>query len=879
MLILLNCLIGAGRRSQGGPCARRFVSTTRDFGVNAPEASLTAGRPLAGGDVEAFEAWAATYQSLREKTGAEGQLIDLGRALYRWLDGNERWLEALLPAADPPLIFEFQALGTTGATARAFLQAPWELLAEPDGGFLAGDAIRLYCPLRRLGRAVEPAPPGDLCLGLAFMAAAPRNVLPVLDYEKEETAILEAAGSLGLDLVVEESGNPDLLAERLAELAAMQVLHLSCHGERTPEPMLLLEDEAGGRLDTKPVELVRSIRARLPRLAFVSACYSAASGPLAGPLAMTLAQAGVPAVLGWDGSVYDREAIAFAQDLYKSLVRRLPLEEAVAEARLALLAAGGPKPSRDWHLARLWLGARGGGPLVGGARRRQMLSAEHGHKEFLDKRKQKLPVASRDAFVGRRRELQTALAVLREGKHAGLLIHGMGRLGKSSLAARIAHRRPDLTPVVVFERYDALTIADDLALAVPEAAAAIEGERARLFDAPEALEGLLRRLLEGPCQQKATGKPILLVIDDLERLLDEPTDGAGLWRAKEAHRKVLRAVLRAFAHASTHSRLMLTSRYRFTLPDGADDLAARLHPLQLAPMDEAGARKQALRRLEAEPAAGEAAEEQRSRLAQRAIAAARGSPGLLDLLFDLIETNADQAVRALDDMQRYLDEGAEPSDSKVLAFLQDLLLDRLLELAGPGGEALLRAAMIFALPVPAAVVRSLAAADGGDVERLQALGLLDTYEDLADPASAGARRQPTGPPQARPVERGGDGGARPWCRRIAVPCLGRGGPSSRVRSFCCRRRGPRSSRSSKAVCCWRRRVCCKAAASSMRPFSFMSRFIGWIAIAAMNSTRQSSAVRSPTSCRPAASSTRPCASAARSSCRSTSGWATCARGR
>jgi hypothetical protein len=87
------------------------------LGVNAPEASLTAGRPLGSGDIETFEAWAATYQSLREKTGAEGQLIDLGRALYRWLDGNERWLDALLPAADPPPIFEFQALGTTGAAA------------------------------------------------------------------------------------------------------------------------------------------------------------------------------------------------------------------------------------------------------------------------------------------------------------------------------------------------------------------------------------------------------------------------------------------------------------------------------------------------------------------------------------------------------------------------------------------------------------------------------------------------------------------------------------------------------------------------------------------------------------------------------------------
>lgn len=121
--------------------------------VNAPEANLTANRPLGSGDLEAFEGWAATYQSLREKTGAEGPLIDLGRALYRWLDGNERWLEALLPAGNPPLIFEFQALATTGAAAKAFLQAPWELLAESDGGFLAGDAVRLYCALRRSGRA------------------------------------------------------------------------------------------------------------------------------------------------------------------------------------------------------------------------------------------------------------------------------------------------------------------------------------------------------------------------------------------------------------------------------------------------------------------------------------------------------------------------------------------------------------------------------------------------------------------------------------------------------------------------------------------------------------------------------------------------------
>ncbi len=51
-----------------------------------------------------------------------------------------------------------------------------------------------------------------------------------LDFDTEETAILETAGTGGVDLMVEESGNPGLLAEHLAEVEDMPVLHLSCHG-------------------------------------------------------------------------------------------------------------------------------------------------------------------------------------------------------------------------------------------------------------------------------------------------------------------------------------------------------------------------------------------------------------------------------------------------------------------------------------------------------------------------------------------------------------------------------------------------------------------------------------------------------------------------
>jgi hypothetical protein len=59
---------------------------------------------------------------------------------------------------------------------------------------------------------------------------------------------MEAVGSSKLDLLVEESGNPLELGERLAEYEAMQALHLCCHGHNAwrsnpnekPKPLKVL---------------------------------------------------------------------------------------------------------------------------------------------------------------------------------------------------------------------------------------------------------------------------------------------------------------------------------------------------------------------------------------------------------------------------------------------------------------------------------------------------------------------------------------------------------------------------------------------------------------------------------------------------------------
>ncbi|WP_239087916.1 CHAT domain-containing protein, partial [Actinoplanes digitatis] len=477
----------------------------------------------------------------------------------------------------------------------------------------------------------------------------------------------------------------------------MPVVHLSCHGVNNWRagpgvagvPVLLMEDELGQGRPTAAPELVRLVDGKT-RLVFVSACLTAtgadtdghlpagpgrragaavgAGGVVAHSMATGLVAAGVPAVIGWDGSVTDGAAILFAQELYRRLRDRAPLAVAVGDARRAVLASPNPRLREDWHLARVWLGPDGGGPVVSGTRKRTLLSAGHATKTFLDKKKQHVPVAEPSMFVGRRRELRQTLQALRAGERAGVLLHGQGRLGKSSLAARIADRFTDRAVAVVFGDYSALGVLDAIAVAVqtnPAARELIEQGLSAVRQRPEALESVLVDLLSGPCAQTADGqRPLLLIVDDLEQIL-EP-DPAGLHRVAAGVAPVLAAVLRAFSPDVTDSRLVVTSRFRFTL-DGLQD---RLEAVQLEPLSAVAQRKLARRQ---QARTTDQLREERQQLAERAVAVSRGNPGLQDLIGGrLVYSQAVDAARAetaVAGMEAYLDRGRLPSDTEVREFL------------------------------------------------------------------------------------------------------------------------------------------------------------------------------------------------------------------
>ncbi|MCP3902225.1 MAG: CHAT domain-containing protein, partial [Planctomycetes bacterium] len=359
-------------------------------------------RELSSGISDEAAAFVQRYEETLTHGGEQtAALLDIGRELSAWLDGADGAWSRILDATSGPVVFEVQGPAHPGPEEMAVLRAPWELLAD-DQGFLAN--VREYVPYRRLGRTTGIIDPDEFRLGVMFMASSPHGSHE-LDFEAEELAILRATGDIdSIDVVVEDSGDPTQLGRQIAALSdPPPVLHLSCHGNNQPEAVLAMEDAHGSTRLVTARNLHDDLRPHVPSLLFLSACLSAAAGNRDGndqvgegavpersaedqqiihSLATALIDAGMPAVLGWSGSVSDVAATVFARSLYAGLSRTMTIAEAVAMARRDLLnprevpaAFDHPKDldelekavaegtakvcRRDWHLARLWLGPTG----------------------------------------------------------------------------------------------------------------------------------------------------------------------------------------------------------------------------------------------------------------------------------------------------------------------------------------------------------------------------------------------------------------------------------------------------------------------------------------------------------------------------------------
>ncbi|MEM9762475.1 MAG: AAA family ATPase, partial [Pseudomonadota bacterium] len=711
--------------------------------------------------------------------------LEQGGALEAWMAGPERALEVCVAPTE------------AGALADALLAAPWEVLA--DGNRVLAEDAKLFSVARRCAEGGAPQPPQHRDLSLMFMAAAPAGQHD-LDYEREEAAILTATAPKGdrpplAHLQVEESGALEFLAERLTFDGPFEALHISCHGNIAkdaagrPVPVLLLETDEGGSDEVAPARLTE-IRG-LPPLVFLSACRTAEQGPAGGAPAREgyrerglaeapgawsgleepggrddgrrkearLARDVVPEladpyvrqlagqvanVIGWDGSVYDVDATAFAEAFYGAIVRGDTVPVAAARARKAVLALRDedPRLGRHWHLARVYLGPGGGGAICDPLKPKRQ-AVPPAETVFLDDEARLVPVARPAEFVGRRRAIQRVIRAYRTG-HKGVVVHGMGNLGKSSLAARVAGRLRRHKTVAVFGPATERTMFQALARAGRQIAADMafsEGEALREeLTTMERVIGKDRSrfgdMVQTLFDRVFDTHPVLLVLDDFEQSLVTPTEGGGRVVPRPEARAVA-ALLRALAEADTAARLLVTTRFDFAVPDGGGgDLAAPLARVPLAPMEPRERRKQVQAKARAAGQEAAAAGD----LTARALAAAGGNPGLQDVLTrPLLTGNAAEADAAIAAIERFRAEGAAPPPGDDLGdFFQRMAFETYTSALSDAERRVLGAATLFeeGLPVPRTALAAAAAAGAVSapepaIDRLLALGLLDDFGPMS----------------------------------------------------------------------------------------------------------------------------------------------------
>ena len=164
----------------------------------------------------------------------------------------------------------------------------------------------------------------------------------------------------------------------------------------------------------------------------------------------------------WAGAsrVYDPDATTAAATLYGALAQGLPLIRALADTYSEMLGRNALNPGdcQHWHLLRLYARRHQGhpprsmpaasgmpsveAPLVTApnAPNRIRLTIPQHEPAYLDD-EQRVPVADRASFVGRRRMLQRCLRALRrDATDLGVLLYGLGGHGKSTLAHRLRQR-------------------------------------------------------------------------------------------------------------------------------------------------------------------------------------------------------------------------------------------------------------------------------------------------------------------------------------------------------------------------------------------------------------------------------------------------------
>ena len=397
-----------------------------------------------------------------------------------------------------------------------------------------------------------------------------RTASSPLDVEAEMAAVLDAVAGItaGGQVRILEVASLQAIREAL-ESDVYHVLHLSAHGSaETVE----LEDEDGNSVTVGLGALVQALQlaGRVVPLIVLASCSGGAAG--SGALAAGLAGRGADRVIAMLAPVTDPYATALAGQLYRQLAAHpeLTVGRALARARVLAEQARPSEADRvpvpEFGVVTL-VAAGGDGPLTDPALPPLPLAiatTPPGGKLVRD-----LPMG---ALIGRRAQLRAAMGVLRRdpaavdrfGAASGVVLTGIGGIGKTALAGRVIARLADegWLAAVHEGRWNPATLITAVARAVQEGIARA-GDPARAAGLRAALEELAAPGDDGPKLAAVAGllaeDRLLLVFDDFEQNL---TPGG-----QEFTDPAFDDILTGLADAAGTGGLLITCRYPLPGPD------------------------------------------------------------------------------------------------------------------------------------------------------------------------------------------------------------------------------------------------------------------------------------------------------------------------
>ena len=321
---------------------------------------------------------------------------------------------------------------------------PWEALPRPDGrGPLALHPLVSF--YRKADAASARVLPGPLRI-VVTIAAPDTGGGAVLDYERELRNVLaavRAARQDAADVRVVPFATPAAIREEL-DRGPAHVLHISGHGS---PGILYLENEDGSARPVTTEEFLDEAipPGRMPPVITLSACYTDAAASEDGTsFAAQLCRHGAAAVIATETSITDTYATRLLARVYGTLAQASTPDvvSALSEARRQVQAELDASPDkRDNKLAGLgeWaavtvLAASGSVPILDAGDTAPAVSQPS--------RPRIAGLAAREDwyFVGRRREQRHWPTELASPRVAGIVVHGIGGTGKTTLAAEITTR-------------------------------------------------------------------------------------------------------------------------------------------------------------------------------------------------------------------------------------------------------------------------------------------------------------------------------------------------------------------------------------------------------------------------------------------------------